>query len=110
MSSNSSDINIKVTLDENKVPESIHWHAGDSNIPHVNKTKAMMLALWDDKDKSSLKIDLWTKEMTVDEMYIFFHQTLLSMGETVKRATGDDQVAKDLREFADAFGKRHNLF
>ena len=110
MSSNSSDINIKVTLDENKVPESIHWHAGDSNIPHVNKTKAMMLALWDDKDKSSLKIDLWTKEMTVDEMYIFFHQKLLSMGETVKRATGDDQVAKDLREFADAFGKRHNLF
>lgn len=104
-----SEINIKVELDENKVPEKIYWHASDSNIPGANKTKAMMLAFWDHKDKSSLKIDLWTKEMTVDEMYVFFHQTLISMGETVKRSTGDDKIAADLKKFADDFAKRLEL-
>jgi gliding motility-associated protein GldC len=104
-----SEINIKIELDENKVPENIWWHASDSNIPTANKTRAMMLAFWDEKDKSSLKIDLWTKEMTVDEMYIFFHQTLISMGETVKRSTGDEEVAKDLKNFADSFAKRLDI-
>ena len=27
---NTSDISIKVTLDENKIPESLHWSAQDS--------------------------------------------------------------------------------
>ncbi len=104
-----SEINIKVELDEHKVPENIFWHASESNVPTVNKTRAMMLAFWDDKDKSSLKIDLWTKEMTVDEMHIFFHQTIISMGETMLRSTNDEQVAKDLKDFADKFAKRLNL-
>jgi hypothetical protein len=37
----------------------------------------------------SMRIDLWT-EMPVDEMKIFFHQTLLLMSDT-HRATGDEK-------------------
>jgi hypothetical protein len=29
-----------------------------------------------------MRIDLWTKEMPVDEMKIFFHQTLVAMSDT----------------------------
>jgi gliding motility-associated protein GldC len=36
-----------------------------------------------------MRIDLWTKEMPVDEMKIFFHQTLVAMSDTFHRATGD---------------------
>jgi uncharacterized protein YeaO (DUF488 family) len=33
------------------------------------------MSVWDSKSKESMRIDLWTKEMPVDEMKIFFHQT-----------------------------------
>jgi gliding motility-associated protein GldC len=32
----------------------------------------MMLALWDQSYKNTLRIDLWTKDMPVDEMKRFF--------------------------------------
>jgi hypothetical protein len=32
-----------------------------------------------------MRIDLWTKEMPVDEMKIFFHQTLVAMSDTFHR-------------------------
>jgi gliding motility-associated protein GldC len=40
------------------------------------EAKAIMLSIWDSKVKESMRIDLWTKDMPVDEMKIFFHQTL----------------------------------
>jgi gliding motility-associated protein GldC len=46
-----------------------------------------MLSVWDSKSKESMRIDLWTKEMPVDEMKIFFHQTLVAMSDTFHRAT-----------------------
>jgi gliding motility-associated protein GldC len=48
-----------------------------------------MLSVWDSKSKESMRIDLWTKEMPVDEMKIFFHQTLVAMSDTFHRATGE---------------------
>jgi gliding motility-associated protein GldC len=48
-----------------------------------------MLSVWDSKSKESS--DLWTKEMPVDEMKIFFHQTLVAMSDTFHRATGDEK-------------------
>jgi gliding motility-associated protein GldC len=44
-----------------------------------------MLSVWDSKVKESMRIDLWTKEMPVDEMKIFFHQTLVAMSDTFHR-------------------------
>jgi gliding motility-associated protein GldC len=70
-----SKIELNVELDENRVPEKLSWTAQDGGISN-EEAKAMMLSVWDDKAKEMLRIDLWTKDMPVDDMKIFFHQTL----------------------------------
>jgi gliding motility-associated protein GldC len=94
-----SEINIKVVTDINHLPEQITWQATDSGMEGENETKAMMLAFWDSPQQNTLKIDLWTKDMMVEEMKLFFYQTMLSMSATLERATGDSSAATDLREF-----------
>ena len=69
-----SKIEFKIGLDENKVPEKINWRAEDGGV-QGEETKAVLLSVWDPKKKDTLRIDLWTKDMPVDEMKQFFHQT-----------------------------------
>jgi gliding motility-associated protein GldC len=103
-----SEIKIKISLDENKVPEQIHWTAEDAG--EVNqKSEAILMSLWDAKAQNSLRIDLWTKEMKVDEMKTFFHQTLTAMTDTYERATGDEKMAGDMRRFCQYFAEELNL-
>jgi gliding motility-associated protein GldC len=94
-----SEINIKVVTDINHLPELITWQASDSGMDGENDTKAMMLAFWDSQQQNTLKIDLWTKDMMVEEMKLFFYQTILSMSATLERATNDSSAAADMREF-----------
>ena len=70
-----SKIELNVELDANRVPEKLFWTAQDGGITN-EEAKAMMLAVWDSKTQETLRIDLWTKDMPVDEMKVFFHQTL----------------------------------
>jgi len=103
-----SEIKIKISLDENKVPEKIHWTAKDAG--EVNQqSEAILMSLWDAEKQNSLRIDLWTKDMKVDEMKTFFHQTLTAMTDTYERATGDEKMAKDMRQFCQYFGEELNL-
>lgn len=102
-----SEIKFTVTLDENKLPLQIDWSASDANIESTSK--AIMLSVWDAKEKSALRIDLWTKDMMVDEMKLFYHQSLLSMADTLERATGEKEAAKAMRNFAQDFGERMKL-
>lgn len=104
-----SDINLSILLDENAVPEAIQWNASDSGINGLQSAKAMMLALWDEKEKNTLRIDLWTKEMNTDEMKNFFYQTIMTMADTFERATGEDKMAKEMREFGMDFGEKMEL-
>ncbi|MDN3724342.1 gliding motility protein GldC [Aequorivita sp. SDUM287046] len=103
-----SEIKLKVGLDENKIPEHITWTAQDGGITN-EETKAVMLSVWDSKRKESLRIDLWTKEMPVDEMKIFFHQTLTAMADTFQRATNDDKMSDTMRDFCDYFAEKLEL-
>ena len=82
-----SEIKFTITLDDDKMPEKIDWSASDANAESTSK--AVMIALWDTKEKNTLRIDLWTKDMLVDEMKQFYHQNLLSMADTFERATGE---------------------
>jgi gliding motility-associated protein GldC len=84
---NQSTIKIDILLDPNKVPEQINWVASDSNADMVQQAKAMCIAFWDGADKTALRIDLWTKDMMVDEMADFYYQMFMSMADTFKRAT-----------------------
>jgi gliding motility-associated protein GldC len=102
-----SEIKFTVTLDENNLPEKIDWSATDANEKSVSK--AVMIALWDAKENNTLRIDLWTKDMMVDEMKIFYHQSLLSMADTFDRATGETETAKEMRGFAQHFAEKMKL-
>ncbi|HJU46158.1 MAG TPA: hypothetical protein VJ647_05195 [Chitinophagaceae bacterium] len=97
-----STITIDVALDPNKVPRHINWKAGEKS----NDAKAMMLAFWDGTDKTALRIDLWTKEMMVDEMADFFYQTMMTMADTYQRATKQEELVNDMKKFAKDFYKK----
>jgi gliding motility-associated protein GldC len=103
-----SVINIDVALDENRVPEKLNWTARDGGVVD-QETKAIMLSVWDSKPQESMRIDLWTKDMPVDEMKLFFHQTLVSMSETFERATGDKKMSETMKDFCDYFAEKLEL-
>ena len=98
-----SSINIEVLLDADRVPEQISWNATDTTAESARKAKAMMLAFWDGADKTAMRIDLWTKDMMVDEMADFFYQTFMTMAETYQRATQDQALVNDMKQFAKDF-------
>ncbi len=100
---NKSTITIDVHLNENKVPENITWNATDTTIQNAQNAKAMMLAFWDGAEKAALRIDLWTKDMMVDEMGDFFYQTFMTMADTYDRATQHKEVVEDMKKFAQDF-------
>ena len=108
MSDQKSKIEISVDLDKNKIPEKIYWSAEDGNIKN-QESKALFLSVWDSEKKESLRIDLWTKEMPLDEMKIFFHQTLVAMSDTFNRATQDEKMTSTMKDFCEYFAEKLNL-
>jgi gliding motility-associated protein GldC len=101
-----STIAIDVHLDHNKVPELITWSADNTSAEAAQKAKAMMLSFWDGADKSALRIDLWTKDMMVDEMADFFYQTFMGMADTYDRATHNNELVNYMKNFAKDFYKK----
>ena len=103
---NKSTITIDIMLDPDKIPQQILWEASDSNTDMKQKAKAMCIAFWDGADKSALRIDLWTKDMMVDEMGDFFFQMLITMADTFKRATQQNTLSDEMKTFAHGFIKK----
>lgn len=103
-----SEIKFNIELDENRVPEKLTWSAQDGGVS-AEEAKAIMLSIWDSKAKETMRIDLWTKDMPVDEMKIFFHQTLVAMSDTFKRATDDEKMADTMKDFCDYFAEKLEL-
>lgn len=103
-----STINLTVTLDENRIPEQLAWSAQDGGIDN-EAAKAMLLSVWDHKNKETLRIDLWTKDMPVDEMKLFFHQSLVAMSDTFNRATQDEKMTATMKDFCDYFAEKMEL-
>ncbi len=103
-----SEIRLNIGLDENKIPETIRWTAEDGGVTN-EETKAVMLSVWDNNKQESLRIDLWTKDMPVDEMKVFFHQTLSAMADTFQRATNDEKMSATMRDFCEYFAEKLEL-
>jgi gliding motility-associated protein GldC len=98
-----STITIDVTLDEKNIPDQILWKATDSSADAGKKARAMMLSFWDGADKSALRMDLWTKEMMVDEMADFYFQTFMTMADSFNRATHQAELVEMIKSFANEF-------
>jgi len=94
-----SEIKITVGLDENRIPETIHWDASDGGVTN-EEAKALMMGVWDEKTSECLRIDLWTKDMLMDDMKRMFHQTFIS---------DDTALAADMRDFARYFGEKSGI-
>jgi gliding motility-associated protein GldC len=103
-----SEIKITVEKDENNVPEKIEWSASDAGIDN-RAAKAMILAMWDETDRQTLRMDLWTKEMEVEEMKFFVHQTILTLADSFERATGEDKMAATMRDFCEYYAEKMKL-
>ncbi len=103
------EINITVELDKDNIPTNIVWKADDLQGVDEVETRAMLLSLWDSNQKDTLKLDLWTKEMTIDEMKIFFHQTLLTMANTFEQSTNEENMAEDLRDYCLHFADKMKI-
>jgi len=108
MTNTTSDITFHVELDVNKVPEKITWEATDGSVKSQNAT-AVMLSVWDPSEENTLRVDLWTKDLSVDEMKKFIHQSLLLMADTLERATGEDKMAETMRDFGAYYAEKLNL-
>ncbi len=105
-----SQINITVGLDEDNIPIRIHWQADDApGAQAPQECKAMLLSLFDEVNKETLKIDLWTKDMQVIEMDRFFFQTLRALADTYYRATQHAQLAADMQRFVQYFGEQTEI-
>ena len=100
-----SQINIRVSTNENKVPTVIQWSADDSDV-NDRTAKAMALALWDEQDGNAVHMDLWTKEMSVEEMQHFVCQTMMTLANTLEKATNDKAHALAMRSFTEELAKR----
>ena len=101
-------VSININLDENNVPEQMKWTAQDSAISDMD-TKAILLSFWDSENQESLKMDLWVKDMPVDQMKLFFHQTLVSLSDTFYRATNDEKMTATMKDFCEYFAEKLKL-
>ncbi len=101
MSKKSNHIHIEVELDENSVPEQIHWKADDSFTQGEMSTKAISLSFWDPKDSNTLRLDLWTKDMPVEDMKKFYIEILGGMSQSLLNATSDEYMAEELQMLSD---------
>ncbi len=97
-----------IKLEENKVTETIKWTADDGKIKD-EKAKALMISVWNPEKKETLRMDLWTKDMPIDEMKQFFHETLVSMSTSFYRATNDQKMSATMLDFCDYFAEKLDL-
>lgn len=97
--SRETEIKFRIKLDDQNMPEKITWTATDGPQGDGDECKSMMIGMWDGNEKNTMRFDLWTKDMQVDEMHTHFFQLLLSMGDTYQRATQNPFVQEDIKKF-----------
>ncbi|WP_209332549.1 gliding motility protein GldC [Lunatimonas salinarum] len=103
-----SDINFSISLDEKNLPKSIEWNATDKEGEGMESTRSISLNVWDNLNHSTLRIDLWTDDMSVAEMKRFYIDILGGMAQTILNATGDEYYAEELKDLCDRLVKHVN--
>ena len=105
-----SKINLIIELDDKKMPEKIQWQADDADFTGFKEAKTLFLSLWDKNDDVTLGVDLWTKDMLVNDMNIHFYQMILKMGDTYRKSTNNNEVGNMFDDFASELAAKLNLF
>lgn len=100
-----STISFEVELDDKNIPKRILWDATDKPSEGMAETKSLSVAVWDDKQKNTLRIDLWSQDMPVLEMKRFHIDCLGGIAQSVLTATGDEHMASEINELCDRLVK-----
>jgi gliding motility-associated protein GldC len=100
-----STIQFTVELDNNNIPNKIQWDATDKPEPGMTETKSISVSLWDDKQKNTLRIDLWTKDMPVNEMKSFYIDCIGGIAQSALSATGDEFMANEINALCERLVK-----
>ena len=90
-----TQINFTIDLDKNNIPDRILWDASDKPDAAPSETKSISISLWDQNQKNTLRIDLWTKDMPVEEMKQFYIDCLGGLGQSILTSTGDEFMANE---------------
>lgn len=109
MATKQTEIKFQIDLDENNIPEKMNWSATDGQ-EEAKACEAVMLSIWDKADNTALRIDLWTKDLLMDEMKMFIHQTMVTLADTYQRSTNDDKLAGDMRDFCKYFEEKAEIY
>lgn len=91
-----TDIRFSVSLDGHNIPEKIEWDATDKPEGTPSETKAISLAVWDPRQKNTLRIDLWTKDMPVQEMKRFYVDCIGGLAQSILQSTGDEVMSGEM--------------
>ncbi|MEX0771691.1 MAG: gliding motility protein GldC [Balneolales bacterium] len=104
------EVKITVELDDDQIPINIDWEAADAlSKDKIESCRAMILSMWDHDKKDTLRLDLWTREMTMDEMKIFFYETLSTMADTLENSLADKRISGDMRDFCAHFADKMEI-
>ena len=101
-------LKFEVELDENHLPVNIEMNASDG-AGNEGDIKALMISAWAAQTKETLRIDLWTKDMPINEMFIMYHQTMMGMAASLEKATGQEKLAGALRDYCEFFAEQTKI-
>ena len=90
------------------MPINIEMDTSDSAEKEFN-IKALMISAWAAKTKETLRIDLWTKDMPINDMFIMYHQTMMGMASSLEKATGHEKLAGALRDYCEFFAEETKI-
>lgn len=103
-----SEIKFNVQLDDKNLPKSIQWDASDKEGNGAESTKSISLNVWDNLNHSTLRIDLWTEDMSVAEMKRFYIDIIGGMAQTILNSTGDEYMSEEMKDLCDRLVKHVN--
>lgn len=109
MASTTSEISIRITLDDKRVPEHIEWQASDAQQAHPADSKSVFLALLDKDSLDTSTLFLWTKDCQVAEMDRKIFYALSSLSDGYFRATQNTALANEMRRFVQYFGEKTGI-
>jgi len=96
-----SEIKFIVGLDEKNLPKTIEWDASDKEAEGLESTKSISVNVWDNLNHSTLRIDLWTDDMSVAEMKRFYIDIIGGMAQTILNSTGDEYMSEEMKAMCD---------
>lgn len=107
--SKSTEVNLKVILDAENIPNEIFWKASSGEPQEWIKAKAFLLSIFEEQSKDTLKLDIWTKDFQLNEMDHFMYHSLKAMCETYAKATNNNELANQFMNFVTYFGEKTEI-